>query len=43
MVGVQMTAQEALRTILHAYDAAGQPAIPTAMLAAIEQARKVVE
>lgn len=33
----------ALRAILKAYDAAGKPAIPTAMLAALEAARKVVE
>lgn len=35
--------RSALRTILQAYDAAGKPVIPTAMLAAIEAARKVVE
>ncbi len=33
--------REALRTIIAAYDAAGSPPIPSAMLAAIEAARRV--
>ncbi len=31
----------ALQTIVRAYDAAGAPAIPTALLAAIESARRL--
>lgn len=38
-----MELRSAIKTILRAYDAAGRPAIPTAMLAALEAARKVVE
>jgi len=34
--------EPALRAILHAYDAAGAPPIPSPMLAAIEAARKVL-
>ncbi len=38
----RLEARDALATIIHAYDAAGQPPIPTPLLAAIEHARKVI-